>query len=122
MSSSGNKELFSRPQIVILLVLVCLLGGGLFLLKHRGRLGSSMVAVEPGNPGDYAFRISINTASWEEISLLPGIGPVKAKAIVSFRGENGPFAGAEDLTAVDGIGEKTVSTIAEYLVFEERHE
>ncbi|MGL4381070.1 MAG: ComEA family DNA-binding protein [Vibrio sp.] len=53
--------------------------------------------------------VNINTASAEELAtLLKGIGIKKAQAIVDYRQANGPFASADDLTQVTGIGESIV--------------
>ena len=61
------------------------------------------------------FPININTATVEQLDLLPDIGPVKAKAIVDYRAEFGPFTCVEDLLYVDGIGEKTLAKIKPYI-------
>jgi len=52
-------------------------------------------------------KININTADETLLTSLPGIGPSKAAAIVSFREEHGLFTTPEDLKKVTGIGEKT---------------
>ena len=52
-----------------------------------------------------AGTINVNTASASELEELPGIGPVLAEAIVAYREEHGPFASAEELLGVYGIGE-----------------
>jgi competence protein ComEA len=52
-------------------------------------------------------RVNINTADLAELDKLPGIGPAKAQAIVSFRESNGPFQTAEDIKNVKGIGDKS---------------
>ena len=52
-----------------------------------------------------AGRVDLNTASATELAKLPGIGPSKAQAIVEFRTKE-PFARAEDLRKVKGIGDK----------------
>lgn len=50
-------------------------------------------------------RISINAASAEQLSELPGIGPSTAERIVAYRQENGYFQTVEDLMQVKGIGQ-----------------
>ena len=50
-------------------------------------------------------RVNINTAGLEELMTLPGIGEIRAQAIIDDRELNGPFRYPEDLTRVKGIGE-----------------
>jgi competence protein ComEA len=53
--------------------------------------------------------VNINTADAATIaSALDGIGLAKAKAIVAFRDEHGPFKSVDDLTQVKGIGQATL--------------
>lgn len=59
--------------------------------------------------------ININTATQEELELLPGIGPKKAAAIIQYREEIGGYACVEELLEVSGIGEKTLAKILEYV-------
>jgi len=56
-------------------------------------------------------KININTASWEQLEGLPGIGPTKAKAIIEYRRKNGNFGSKRDIMKVKGIGEKTYEKI-----------
>src|SRR6266576_5456076 len=55
--------------------------------------------------------VNINTASKEELDALPGIGPVKAQAIIDYRNANGPFKTPEDVMKVKGIKEGTYGKI-----------
>lgn len=48
--------------------------------------------------------ININRATATDFDTLPGIGPVLAQRIVSYRKTNGPFTSIEDLQKVSGIG------------------
>jgi competence protein ComEA len=50
-------------------------------------------------------KISINTATAEELAELPGIGPSTAERITAYREENGLFQTIEDLMRVKGIGQ-----------------
>ncbi len=55
--------------------------------------------------------ININSAGPDRLSSLTGIGPVRAKAIVSHRESEGPFTAVEDIMNVTGIGEATFDGI-----------
>lgn len=57
--------------------------------------------------------ININTASINELTTLPGIGEVKARAIVDYRENHGPLKSVEELMMVSGIGEKTYEKLRE---------
>lgn len=59
--------------------------------------------------------ININTASESELVKINGIGPAKAKAIISYREENGGFGSIEDIKNVSGIGEGTFLKIKDYI-------
>ena len=60
------------------------------------------------------FPIDLNTATVDELQLLPSIGEVRAQAIVDYREANGPFTYVEDLRNVKGIGEGILSAIMDY--------
>ena len=62
--------------------------------------------------------VNINTANAEELEKLPGIGEVKAAAIVAYRQSNGPFTCPEELLKVPGIGQKILEAIRENIIWE----
>ncbi len=60
--------------------------------------------------------VDINSADAATIAgEIKGIGPAKAKAIVKYREENGPFKDVDGLVGVAGIGEKTLEKIRGYI-------
>jgi competence ComEA-like helix-hairpin-helix protein len=73
------------------------------------------LAVPSFAAGTTAGQVNINSASVEQLSLLPRIGPSVAQRIVDFRKENGPFKSVDDLMLVRGIGEKSLAGIRAYL-------
>jgi len=55
--------------------------------------------------------IDINSAGLEELVSLPGIGEVKAEAIIKYRQLYGGFVSTEELMEVKGIGQATYDKI-----------
>ena len=64
---------------------------------------------------DGSDKVNINTASKEELMTLPGIGETKAKAILAYRKEHGPFSSLEELKEVEGIKEAVFARIKVYI-------
>lgn len=60
-------------------------------------------------------KISINTASLDELTKLSGIGEAKAKNIIEYRNKHGYFMSLEDLCKVDGITEKIYNENKEFI-------
>ena len=89
---------------------VCMAAGAAMLLSFAGR--SSAMSVPDKLPWEPLSleqtaegRVNINTAGPEELMTLPGIGEVRAQAIIDDREANGPFLYPEELIRVKGIGE-----------------
>lgn len=61
-------------------------------------------------------RVDLNTATYNDLVKLPGIGPVMAKRLLEFRATNGGFKRLQDLRKVKGIGAKTYEKLAPLLV------
>ena len=84
-------------------------------------VGTAMTA-EDTNPAPGLLegeRININTAPSGDLERLPGIGPARARDIVAYREAMGPFAKAESIMEVSGIGEKTYERIVNYITVSE---
>lgn len=57
------------------------------------------------------LQVNINTAGTEELMTLPGIGQVRAAAIIEYREREGEFEKIEDIMNVKGIGTGIFSKI-----------
>jgi competence protein ComEA len=68
-------------------------------------------AAAPGQAGH--AKLSLTTASAEQLDGLDGIGPTLAKRIVEYREEHGGFRSVSDLNEVEGIGEKRMRALRE---------
>lgn len=76
------------------------------------------------------FLINLNTASWEELDLVSGIGPAWAKKIVEYRStlrsstatedgqQIGLFKDIEELTNIKGISYSLIEKVRKYLTLE----
>ena len=72
---------------------------------------ATSTVVQQPETGSCKVRVNINTAEVDELDMLPGIGPVKAKAIVDYRSTHGAFKDVEELDKVGGIGTATLDKI-----------
>lgn len=60
-------------------------------------------------------KININTADAQLLDSLPGIGPVRARDIIDYRTQNGPFRTTRDITKVRGIGPATYEKLKDLI-------
>ena len=96
-----QKQILAAALAVVLIA-----AGALFLIApvwHRsaGRVYAPVTAAQTTAPEPEL--IDINTATAEELTALPGLGPRKAAALVAYRTEHGAFASLADAAAVRGI-------------------
>ncbi len=94
-----------------------------FTLPEQPKEDSSASNVELENkedtkentPPESTSKISINTATLEELMNIKGVGESKAKAIIAYRTEHGNFQKIEDIMQVSGIGEKMFEKIKDFI-------
>ena len=85
-------------------------------LAASGRDVESVEAAHSNGSG--AVKIDLNDANVELLKTLPGIGDMRARAIVNYRDANGDFASVDALLDVNGIGIATVDNIRELVTVE----
>jgi len=64
-------------------------------------------------------KVNINRAEAWLLAALPGIGEVRAQAIIDYRGQHGPFRDINELLKVDGLGEVTFERIKHFITVAE---
>lgn len=111
------------PNIVLIITICffCLLIG-LFLGRNVSRSYVNLPeevnrVTESGSESqkDTTGKLDINTATKEQLMLLPGIGESLALRIIAYREENGPFKSAEDIKSVSGIGDSKFAQLEAYI-------
>lgn len=60
-------------------------------------------------------KLNLNTATEEQLMMLPTVGPAKAERIVTWRKKNGGFKRIADLRRVKGFGYKTFKRLEPFL-------
>jgi len=59
--------------------------------------------------------VNVNTATSDQLKLLPGVGPSRADAIVAVRKQRGGFKSVDELTQVKGIGSAMLERMRPHL-------
>ena len=115
--------LFTRRDHIAIAVIVVLIIAGWSVKYRRARLrdtGYRLVGDPVTVPREAALQshmptvdapLNLNAATAIALEALPGIGPVKAAAIVAHRSDHGPFRTVDDLREVHGIGAVTVDRV-----------
>jgi competence ComEA-like helix-hairpin-helix protein len=88
--------LSNSEKRVIFFIIVVLLGGSL--------AGFLRPSLEEKPEKITTFPININSASADELTLLPGIGEVTAKKVLEYRIKNNGFKTKNEIMEVNGIG------------------
>jgi len=111
-----------RTALLVLLTAVTVVFAGRYACNH------TFIADPQPDSGaraaELADQIDPNSAEWQELAAIPGLGEKKARTLVEFRERwlkthpnDPPFRGPSDLRLVKGIGPATVSNMLPYLYF-----
>ena len=100
-------------ELIVAFVKTCLLAT--LILTTTGVMAEETKGAAPQEQTEaakVAGKVNINTASLEELTTLPRIGPKIAERIIAFRGEHEGFKKVEEIMNVKGIGAKTYEKLA----------
>ncbi len=64
-------------------------------------------------------KVNLNSATAEQLSVVPGVGPKLAARIVEHRQKSGGFKSLEEVLSVKGIGEKSFAKMQGYFTLGE---
>ena len=104
----------ARPRADLsLLNLAELVRDGMQILVGARGTAAAPAAQPVSSPG--APIVDLNAADQAALETIPGIGPVKAAAILGHRSEIGAFTSFDELLEVTGIGPATFESIRPYI-------
>ncbi len=81
--------------------------GQQIVVPTRVAPGTAGGAASTGSPA----KVSLASATLEQLDTLPGIGPVTAQKILDWRQTHGPLRSVDDLDAIPGIGPARVEQL-----------
>ena len=116
-----TEAIILRPVACRLILLCCFviaLTSSCVKLPRDEALSLNEASGETGSGESVSSRVSVNRASREELTRLPGVGPGIAARIVEHRERYGPFRRAEHLMMVRGISERRFRQMRDYITLE----
>mgnify|MGYP001268946545 CR=1 FL=1 len=87
-------------------------------ITQRVFAGHQEVEIEGAPAAKVLPKVDPNTASYDDLCLLPGIGPRAAADIIVFRDSIGTFKYLDELANVRGIGRSLLGKIAPFVILE----
>ena len=60
--------------------------------------------------------VNVNTATADELQILPGIGESRAQALIAMRKQRGGFKSVDELLEIKGIGESSLGRLRPFVV------
>ena len=98
-----NRTTYRRRALALALVTTLALIGGPSLAAGEVKLTGT---------------VNLNTATADELQLLPGIGESRAQAVIAMRKQRGGFKSVTELTDVKGIGDAALAKLRPFVRIE----
>jgi competence protein ComEA len=97
-----------KAQIELVNLAARIADGEQIVVPARG----SVAGVAPTSGGGAASGpVHLNSATLEQLDVLPGVGPVTAQKILDYRQKHGAFGSVDELDAISGIGPARLETL-----------
>lgn len=68
---------------------------------------------------NFFLPVDINTASADELMLIPGVGAKTAEAVVEYKGTHKRIDGLDELGSLPGMGDKKMQALLPYISIEQ---
>jgi competence protein ComEA len=81
-------------------------------------IGVASTSAFAEEPAGLTGKVNVNTATLEELVLLPGIGESRAKALIETRKRRGGFKSVDELLEVKGIGDASLERLRPHVAVE----
>lgn len=81
-------------------------------------LGLAAAVASAEEPAGLVGKVNVNTATVEELTLLPGIGESRAKALIETRKRRGGFKSVDELLEVKGIGDASLERLRPHVTIQ----
>lgn len=120
MLSKGKdraRKLVNAVPVWLVAGSICLVAVAFWL--YPSLIFTNAAPISPqGFAASYNDKLNLNTARLEELTVLPNVGEVRAKAIIEYRDRQGGFGSVDELQEIKGIGPKTMDDLREWVYIE----
>lgn len=111
----------AKHALISVTLMICIFTCGLLVGRNLNRSNISVIQTDNASTtsnlaNTESHKVNINTATIDELTLLPGIGKTIAQRIIDYRENIGPFRTKTDLYNVDGIGKEKLTLIYDYII------
>ena len=106
----------TRRERYGLYFIILSVGVGEILLVTKGIWQmKSLERAQYSDRKEVKWPLNLNTAGYEDLLEIPGVGPVLAQRIIAFREKNGKINNLNELLKVKGIGPRLLKRLTSYL-------